>query len=42
MRDYSNTHVRRSTLMTPKDAEKKENQDEVKTQLESLRKTDNP
>jgi hypothetical protein len=28
--------------MTPKEAEKKENQAEVKEQLESIRKTDNP
>ena len=28
--------------MTPKDAEKKDNQSEVKEQLESIRKTDNP
>ena len=28
--------------MTPKDAEKKDNQTEVKRQLESIRKTDNP
>ena len=28
--------------MTPNDAGKKENQDEVKTQLESIRKSNNP
>ncbi|MFM7985975.1 MAG: hypothetical protein ACKPKO_42335, partial [Candidatus Fonsibacter sp.] len=31
-----------STQMTPKEAEKKENQAEVKAQLESIGKTDNP
>ena len=42
LKDYNENHVSRSTLMTPQDAEKKENQTEVKTQLESIRKTDNP
>ena len=39
---YTENHVSRSTLMTPKDAEKKDNQTQVKTQLESIRKSDNP
>ena len=42
MKDYNENHKSRSTLMTPNDAEKEENQDEVKTQLESIRKSDNP
>ncbi|MFM7988473.1 MAG: hypothetical protein ACKPKO_55090, partial [Candidatus Fonsibacter sp.] len=42
VKDYNENHVSRSTLMTPKEAEKKENQDELKVQLESTRKTDNP
>ena len=42
MQDYSENHVSRSTLMTPKDAEKTENQAQVKTDLESIRKSDNP
>ena len=42
MKDYNENHVSRSTLMTPKDAEKKENQTQVKTDLESIRKSDNP
>ena len=42
MQDYNENHVSRSTLMTPKDAEKKENQAQVKTDLESIRKSDNP
>ena len=42
MKDYSENHVSRNTLMTPNDAGKKENQTEVKTQLESVKKTDNP
>ena len=42
MKDYSKNHVSRSTLMTPNDAEKEENRTEVKTQLESIRKSDNP
>ena len=31
VKDYIKNHVNRNTLMTPNDAEKKENQDEVKT-----------
>ena len=42
VKDYNENHVSRNTLMTPNDAGKKENQDEVKTQLESIRKSDNP
>ena len=42
VKDYNENRVSGSTLMTPKDAEKKENQTEVKEQLESIRKTDNP
>ena len=42
VKDYSENHVSRNTQMTPKEAEKKENQAEVKAQLESIRKTDNP
>ena len=40
--DYNNNHKSRSTLMTPNDAGKEKNQKEVKTQLESIRKSDNP
>ena len=40
--NYNESRVSRNTLMTPNDAGKKENHDEVKTQLESIRKTDNP
>ena len=42
VKDYNEDHVSRNTQMTPKEAEKKENQAEVKEQLESIRKTDNP
>ena len=42
VKDYNENHVSRSTLMTPKDAEKKENQAQVKTQMESIGKSDNP
>ena len=42
VKDYNENRVSRSTLMAQKDAEKKDNQTEVKTQLESIRKTDNP
>ena len=41
-KDYSENHVSRNTPMTPNDAGKKENQTEVQTQLESIKKTDNP
>ena len=40
--DYNKNHKSRSTLMTPNDAGKEKNQKEVKTQLESIRKSDNP
>ncbi|MFM7978319.1 MAG: hypothetical protein ACKPKO_03305, partial [Candidatus Fonsibacter sp.] len=40
--DYYNNHVSRITQMTPKEAEKKENNNEVKEQLESIIKSDNP
>jgi hypothetical protein len=42
VKDYNKNHVSRNTQMTPKEAETKENQSEVKEQLESIRKTDNP
>ena len=42
VKDYNENRVNRKTLMTPNDAGKKENQTEVQTQLESIRKTDNP
>ena len=42
MKDYNKNHTSRSTLMTPNDAGKDENRTKVKTQLESIRKSDNP
>ena len=42
VKDYNENHVSRSTHMTPKDAAKESNHDEVKEHLESIRKTDNP
>ena len=42
VKDYSEKHGSRSTLMTPNDAGNKENQTQVKTQIESIRKSDNP
>ena len=42
VKDYNENHVSRSTQMTPKEAEKKENRAEVKEHLESIRKTGNP
>ena len=42
VKDYNENHVSRSTLMTPNDAGKDENRTEVKTQLESIKKSDNP
>ena len=42
VKGYNENHVSRSTRMTPKDAAKESNRDEVKEQLESIRKTDNP
>ncbi|MFM7988038.1 MAG: hypothetical protein ACKPKO_52865 [Candidatus Fonsibacter sp.] len=40
--DYNENHVSRNALMTAKDAENKVNQTQVKTQLESIRQSDNP
>ena len=42
VREYNEKHISRSTLMTPNDAAKPGNREEVKTQLESIRKSDNP
>ena len=42
MEGYSEKHINRNTLMTPNGAGKKENQTKVKTQLESIGKSDNP
>ena len=42
VKDYNEKPISRNTLMAPNGAGKKENQTEVKTQLESIRKTDNP
>ena len=42
VREYNEKRVSRSTLMTPNKAAKYENQANVKTQLESKRKTDAP
>ena len=42
VKDYNENHVSRSTKMTPKEAAKKENEAEVKEQLESIRRTGNP
>ena len=42
VKKYNSKHKSRSTLMTPDNAAKPENQVEVKTNLESIRKTDNP
>ena len=42
VKGYNENHISRNTLMTPKDAEKKEHQTEVKEQLESIRTSDNP
>ena len=42
VKEYNDNHISRNTLMTPNDARKKENQTEVKTQLESIKKTENP
>ena len=41
VKDYKEKHVSRSTRMTPNDAAKQDNQTQVKTQLESIRKSDN-
>ena len=42
VKDYNENHVSRNTLMEPNGAGQKENQTEVKTHLESIKKTDNP
>ena len=41
-KEYNSENVSRSTKMTPNEAAKAENQHEVKTNLESIRKSDNP
>ena len=40
--EYNSENVSRSTKMTPNEAAKASNQQEVKTNLESIRKSDNP
>ena len=42
VKEHNEKHISRNTLMTPNDAGKRDNQTEVKTQLESIKKTDNP
>ena len=42
VKGYNTNHVRRNTLMMPKDADNKENQAQVIRQLESANNTDNP
>ena len=42
VRRYNEEHISRSTKMTPKEAEKEKNRGEVKENLESIRRTDNP
>ena len=42
VQEYNNENVSRSTKMTPDEAAKASNQREVKTNLESIRKSDNP
>ena len=42
VKEYNSENVSRSTKMTPNEAAKAENQHEVKTNLESIRKSDNP
>ena len=42
VKEYNSENVSRSTKMTPNEAAKEENQQEVKTNLESIRKSDNP
>ena len=39
---YNREHVSRSTQMTPNNAHKPENKSEVKTNLEAIRKSNNP
>ncbi len=41
-KEYKSEKVSRSTKITPNEAAKPENQQEVKTNLESIRKSDNP
>ena len=42
VKEYNSENVSRSTKMTPNEAAKTENHREVKTNLESIRKSDNP
>jgi len=42
VKKYNQEHQSRSAMMTPEKAAKPENQTEVKTNLESIRKMDNP
>ena len=42
VKEYNSENVSRSTKMTPNEAAKAENHREVKTNLESIRKSDNP
>ena len=42
VKEYNSENVSRSTKMTPNEAAKASNQREVKTNLESIRKSDNP
>jgi len=42
VKEYNSENVSRSTKMTPDEAAKASNQQEVKTNLESIRKSDNP
>ena len=42
VKDYNKNNKSRSTLTTPNDAGKDENRTKVKTQFESIRKSDNP
>jgi hypothetical protein len=42
VRRYNEEHVSRSTHMTPEAAEKEGNRDQVKTNLEAIRRSDNP
>ena len=42
VKEYNSENVSRSTQMTPNEATKPENQQDVKTNLESIRRSDNP
>ncbi len=42
VKEYNSESVSRSTKMTPNEAAKPGNQQELKTNLESIRKSDNP